>query len=109
MGGDGRPLVLADAHRPLVVERPQQAADGRRGEHRQPADDDGDGAGRGADVGQPAGAVGERDDAGAEQHDAGDELQAARRPTPGRDAPDAVVPAGPHDDDADGDGRRRRA
>ena len=58
----------------------------------------------GADVGQPAGAVGERDDAGAEQHDAGDDLE---RPRPshasgrgGRGSRRRIH----DDDDADGDG-----
>ena len=47
-----RPLVLADARRPLVVEAPQQAAERRRGEDGQAADDDGDGARRRADAGR---------------------------------------------------------
>ena len=82
-----RPLVLADARRPLVVEAPQQTAERRRGEDGQSADDDGDGAGGRADAGQPAGAVGERRHAGDEQDDADDDLRDA---DPGRRRPSAV-------------------
>ena len=79
VGGHPRPLVLADARRPLVVEAAQQATERRGGEDRQAADDDGDRAGRRADVTEPAGAVGQRGDAGDEQRDAGDDLD---RPVP---------------------------
>ena len=99
------PLVVADARRPLVVEAAQQAAERRGGEDRQTADDDGDGAGRGADPGQPTGAVGQR---GHARRRAG---RCRRRPAP--HAPATPPTAGgataerPDDRDADGDRRGR--
>ena len=92
VGGQRRPLVLADARRTLVVEAPQQAAEHRRREDGESADDDGDGAGGRTDARQPAGAVGERRHAGAEQDDTDDDAHDAdhraadRRPSPDRRA-----------------------
>ena len=87
------PLLLAHAQHALLIALRDEPTDGRRGDHGDATDGDGDGADGPTDVGQPAGALGERGDAGDGEHHAGAHAHRRRQPSAAVPAPASTAAA----------------